>query len=184
MWSYKDHGKNYDLITKKNSDPGFKWIHDSFGTNWRMTEMQAAIGRIQLQKINRWNELRNRNAVFLHKVFSKFPHLIEFNSVPSYINHAYYRVYAYLTAEAEKNTKLRNALIDSLISEGIPCFSGSCSEIYKEKAFKNTNYVPKKDLPNAKILGNRSIAFLCHPTLSMKDLKIMEEKITKVLSHF
>ena len=47
MWSFKDHGKSWEAVYERDHPPGFRWVHDSFGTNWRMTEMQAAIGRIR-----------------------------------------------------------------------------------------------------------------------------------------
>lgn len=182
MWEYKDHGKNYNSVNRKTSKQGFRWIHDSFGTNWRMTEMQAALGRVQLQKMATWNKLRNRNANAISTCLSKFPDLIYQSEVPHYINHAYYRVYAYIKEEALNKAWSRDKIIKQINLSGVPCFSGSCPEIYKEKAFISSGLRPNTDLKNAKSLGTKSIAFLCHPTLTLQDIRFMNENITHVLS--
>lgn len=180
MWSYKDHGKNLDTILKKDNKTGFKWLHDSFGTNWRMTEMQSAIGRIQIKKMQRWNQLRNRNAEKIHMTLSNFSSLVELPYTPAYVQHGYYRVYGYLNLETLKSKWTRDKIVQRINDLGVPCFSGSCPEIYKEKAFSSSR--PKSDLVNARILGERSIAFLCHPTMTLSDLNLMTKKVSKVLS--
>src|SRR5262249_18993387 len=45
MWSYKDHGKSYEKVHRQGEPTGFRWLHDSFGTNWRLSEVQSAVGR-------------------------------------------------------------------------------------------------------------------------------------------
>jgi dTDP-4-amino-4,6-dideoxygalactose transaminase len=181
MWSYKDHGKNYDAVFKVSNKPGFKWLHDSFGTNWRMTEMQSAIGRIQLDKMDKWNQLRNRNANRIIETFKNFPDLIQLSPISGYINHAYYRVYASINTNALNKLWTRDKIVKKINELGVPCFTGSCPEIYKEKAFLNSSFMPKYELKNSKKLGENSIAFLCHPTLTIKNLDFMKKTITKVL---
>ncbi|MDR8356778.1 DegT/DnrJ/EryC1/StrS aminotransferase family protein, partial [Acinetobacter baumannii] len=73
MWSYKDHGKSYDSIYNKQHQPGFRWLHDSFGTNWRMMEMQAVIGRIQLTRMAEWTKKRTENAEKILRAFEGSP---------------------------------------------------------------------------------------------------------------
>ena len=182
MQSYKDHGKNYDSVKKPSKNPGFKWLHDSFGTNWRMTEMQAAIGRIQLKKMPRWNQLRNRNANLILQSLAKFPSIIEIPALPDYVNHAFYRVYVRIKTDALKRSWTRDRIIKEMNLKGIPCFSGSCPEIYLEKAFTNSKLSPKKRLINSKTLGESSVAFLCHPTLRREDIKFMQKTIESILS--
>ncbi len=183
MWSYKDHGKNFNLATSSSSKVGFKWLHDSFGTNFRMTEMQSAIGRIQLSKLKNWNKLRQRNASEIIRVLKKFPQLVEVPTVPDHVNHAFYRVYCSVNPCMLKKGWSRDKIIDSINSRGVPCFSGACPEIYNEKAFVESNFQPKTRLSNAKLLGENSLAFLCHPTIRLKDLKIMAINIEKVLKN-
>src|SRR3546814_8980319 len=65
MWSFKDHGKSWDAVYERAHPPGFRWLHESIGTNWRMLEMQAAIGRIQLRRMAEWTRARTANATIL-----------------------------------------------------------------------------------------------------------------------
>lgn len=181
MWSYKDHGKNYNLVTSSSTKTGFKWLHDSFGTNWRMTEMQAVIGRIQLKKMDKWNKIRQRNANAIIDSLNKFPGLVEVPSFPNYTNQAFYRVYCYIKPSHLSKGWTRDKIIDEINSKGVPCFSGACPEIYREKAFVNSSFKLEGRLPNAKLLGENSLAFLCHPTLRLQDLRFMKSNIEKVL---
>jgi dTDP-4-amino-4,6-dideoxygalactose transaminase len=181
MWSYKDHGKNHKSIQKNQKRPGFKWVHDTFGSNFRMTEMQAAIGRIQLSKMDSWTKLRNRNANDINLVFERFPNLIRKVDVPKHSNHAYYRLYAYVKETGLKKNWTRDRIISAITKRGVPCFIGSCPEIYNEKAFFGKDYKPNNRLANAKTLGETSIAFLCHPTITKRDIREMARVIEAVL---
>ena len=134
--SYKDHGKSFDAVYHREQPPGFRWLHESFGTNWRMTEMQAAIGRVQLRKLPQWLTLRRRNAAVLTDGFSRIPGL-RLTIPPQEIEHAYYKYYVFVEPEALKSDWSRDRIMTALMAEGIPCGSGSCSEIYLEKAFRD-----------------------------------------------
>lgn len=181
MWEYKDHGKSYDKVSQTNPNPGFRWLHDSFGSNYRMTEIQSAIGRIQLTKMKSWTKLRNRNASFLLEVCNKFPNVLRTPVVPSTDLHAYYKFYTYVKPEGLKQGYSRDTIIENLTRLGVPAFSGSCSEIYLESAFDNTSFRPNKRLPIAKQLGETSLVFLVHPTLSASDMSAKKNIIKKVL---
>lgn len=165
MWSYKDHGKSYDSIYNKQHPPGFRWLHDSFGTNWRMMEMQAVIGRIQLTRMTEWTQKRTENAEKILKAFEKS---LYFNvHIPSddYV-HAYYKCYVQVNLEALPEGWSRDRIMQEINAQGVPCFSGSCSEVYLEHAFDGTSWRPEKRLENAQQLGETSLMFLVHPTLS------------------
>jgi len=181
MWSYKDHGKNFYSVYNKQHPPGFRWLHDSFGSNYRITEYQAAIGRSQLKKMPTWTKSRQRNANKLIEVLNDFQDLIRVPICQKGFEHAYYKLYAYLRIPNLKNGWNRAKILQKFNEINIPCFEGSCSEIYKEKAFIGTDFVPKKDLPNAKELGQSSITFLVHPTLDDEDISYMQEGIKSVL---
>ena len=168
-WSFKDHGKDYDAVFNKNHAPGFRWLHNSFGTNWRLTEIQSAIGRIQLRKLKDWVGKRRANAQVLIDRLSN----IEGVRVPvprNGIEHAYYRFYLYLEPNVLKSGVTRDMLVDQISRTGVPAFSGSCSEVYLEKAFDGRPYRPHDRLPVAKELGETSLAFLVHPTLTAEDM--------------
>lgn len=179
-WSFKDHGKNYESVFNKKHPPGFRWLHDSFGTNWRMTEMQAAIGRVQLRKLTQWLTLRRRNATVLTDGFSRIPGL-RLTVPPQVIEHAYYKYYVFVDPEALKSDWSRNRIMSALMDEGIPCGSGSCSEIYLEKAFDQGGLRPRDRLPVAKQLGETSLMFMVHPTLLLDDMEDVIRAMDKVM---
>jgi len=162
-WSFKDHGKSYDAVYNRQHGDGFRWLHESFGTNWRMTEMQSALGRVALTKVLRWIETRRRHANTLTKSLSRFPGL-RIPVVPDSVHHAYYKYYAFLRPEMLEDGWSRDTIVQAIKAEGVPCFVGSCSEIYLEKAFVARRRHPI--LPVARMLGETSLMFLVHPTLS------------------
>ena len=178
-WEYKDHGKSYDAVYNRQHPPGFRWLHDSFGTNWRLTEMQSAIGRIQLRKLADWTRKRQHYAEILTNAFLQIPAL-RVTTVPDFIGHAMYKYYVFIRPEYLAAGWNRDRIMNSIVSEGIPCFSGSCSEIYLEKAFEC--YRPIERLPVAKGLGETSLMFLVHPTLSADDMIDTCRAVEKVFS--
>lgn len=171
MWAYKDHGKSYDRVHQSHP-PGFRWLHESFGTNGRMTEMQAAIGRLQLKKLSTWLSLRQRNASILQNALSNIPAL---RSIPpsNSIYHAYYKYYVFVRPQHLKKDWSRDRLMLAIQSRGVPCFTGSCSEIYKEKAFTTLNKGVYHALPVAKQLGETSLMFEVHPMLTEAHINTM-----------
>jgi dTDP-4-amino-4,6-dideoxygalactose transaminase len=178
-WSFKDHGKDHDAAHKQQTSSGFRWLHDSFGTNWRLTEMQAAIGRSLLAKLPGQLEVRRRNANILSRRFGTLPAL-RVTVPPEEIGHAYYKYYVFLRPEWLRDGWSRDHLLQAVVAEGIPCFSGSCSEIYLEKAFPQDRR-PAHRLPAARQLGETSLMFLVHPTLSVQDMLDTVRAVEKVL---
>jgi len=169
MWAYKDHGKSWDAIYNKEHPPGFRWLHESFGTNWRLTEMQSAIGRIQLKRMGEWFEKRNSNANSIANTLAKFE-CIRLVKVPEYIEHAQYKYYAFVKPQYLNVEWSRDRIVNEVNALGIPCFQGSCSELYLEKAFDNTTFRPKQPLSIARELGETSLMFLVHPTLTPDEI--------------
>ena len=163
-WSFKDHGKSYDAVYRRQHPPGFRWLHESFGTNWRMTEMQAAIGRAQLAKLPGWTDARRRNARLLADGLRAVPGL-RVPDPPLHVQHAFYKFYSYLDLGRLKSGWTRDRIMVEVGSRGVPCFSGSCSEIYLEKAFDGEGLRPFERLPVARALGESSLMLLVHPTL-------------------
>jgi dTDP-4-amino-4,6-dideoxygalactose transaminase len=134
MWSLKDHGKSYDAVYHYEHGPGFRWLHESFGTNWRLTEVQSAVGRIGLRKLPEWLSIRRKYAQILTDEFTALPGL-RVTTPPKHIEHAYYKYYVFLRPEALRPEWTRDRIAEAIKAKGVPCFSGSCSEIYLEKAF-------------------------------------------------
>jgi dTDP-4-amino-4,6-dideoxygalactose transaminase len=179
-WSYKDHGKSYQAVYQRKHPPGFRWLHESFGTNWRMTEMQAAIGRVVLRKVPGWVATRRRYAQILTERFQQLPAL-RVTVPPAHIQHAYYRYYVYVRPHRLKPDWSRDRIMVELNQMGIPCMVGSCSEVYLEKSFQNAGLSPAHRLPVAKQLGETSLAFLVHPTLSEEEVQETADAVYKVL---
>ena len=191
MWEYKDHGKNYDSIYHKQHPPGFRWLHDSFGTNWRMMEMQAVIGRIQLKKMAEWTKIRTQNAKILRDALTQFAGEQQFLRIPDIefhqvmggdSVHAYYKYYVYVRPENLPENINRDSILNALNEKKIPCFSGSCSEIYLEKAFDNHPSRPNARLTVAKELGETSLMFLIHPTLTTTEMQTIANTTVDVLT--
>ena len=165
MWALKDHGKTIKAIAKTKNEIGFKWLHEEIGSNYRLTEMQAAIGIVQLKKLDEWNKIRSRNASLLEQELS----MIKALRIPmpsSEIKHAWYKFYAYLDNKSLKSDWTRERIIYELNALGFPAGSGSCSEIYLEKSFQNAGFYPKERLKNARQLGNTSLMFLIDHTIT------------------
>jgi dTDP-4-amino-4,6-dideoxygalactose transaminase len=180
-WAFKDHGKSFDAVYRRDHPPGFRWLHESFGTNWRMTELQAAIGRIQLAKLPQWSAQRRANASVLREQLAGVSGL----RVPqpsSDVQHAYYRFYAYLEPARLRSGWSRERVVAEIAAKGVPSFSGSCSEVYKEKAFAEQSFRPTTSLPVAKELGETSIALLVHPTLAADNMMRAAQIVREVVA--
>ena len=193
MWAYKDHGKSYEAVYEREHPPGFRWLHESFGTNWRMLEMQAVIGRIQLKRMPEWTRLRTRNAEAIWSTCREFESL----RVPRFqcegcsgicdsqtgCVHAHYKCYVYVKPDRLKASWTRDRIIDAINAKGVPCYQGSCSEVYLERAFDGTGFRPKERLPVARELGETSLMFLVHPTLRedeiQKTCRVIREVMTE-----
>ncbi len=165
MWAYKDHGKSFEAVYERQHPPGFRWLHESIGTNWRMLEVQAAIGRYQLQHMSDWTARRRNNASQILDS-ARGLSFLRVPSVPEWAEHAFYKCYVFVRPEMLKDGWSRDRIIAEISAEGVPCFSGSCSEVYLEKAFEGTASRPAVRLPVAAELGATSLMFLVHPTLT------------------
>jgi dTDP-4-amino-4,6-dideoxygalactose transaminase len=182
MWSYKDHGKSFELMVSKDHPPGFRWVHESFGSNYRLLEVQAVIGRIQLRRLADWHERRTANARALADALARFPQAIRVPMPPPGLEHAFYRLYAYVNPEGLAKGWDRDRVVAGLNARGLPAFQGSCSEVYLEKAFDGTGFRPLQRLPAAMELGETSIALLTHPSLTPDDLAAARAAIDEVFA--
>lgn len=175
MWAFKDHGKSYEAVYERQHPPGFRWLHESFGTNWRMLEMQAVIGRIQLKYMSIWTASRRANASALAQALLPFSgdagciRLPQFNEAGGSV-HAQYKFYAYVRPNRLAEGWSRDRIVEAINARGVPCYQGSCSEVYLEKAFDGTGWRPEVRLSVAKALGENSLMFLVHPTLTAAEI--------------
>ncbi len=179
VWSLKDHGKCLGAVNNKNNVEGFKWLHENFGNNFRLTELQSAIGRFQLKELSKWISLRTRNAEILKEYLSDIP-LLRIPLPPDNIKHAWYKFYVYIDNSYLASGWSRNRILAEISTAGYPGLSGSCSEIYKEKCFLNKGINPENELPIAKVLGDTSLMFLVHPTINEKQMHSYAESIRNI----
>jgi dTDP-4-amino-4,6-dideoxygalactose transaminase len=202
MWAYKDHGKSYEAVYEREHPPGYRWLHESFGTNWRMLEMQAVIGRIQLKRMAEWTARRNENAKILTDELSTLLGANGLLRLPVFAcnsgcsqpgqkcasrdsgqcRHAYYKYYVCLSLNKIVPGWNRERIIEAINDAGVPCYSGSCSEVYLEKAFDSSGFRPPSRLPNALELGETTLMFLVHPTISVEKMHVAGMIIREVLS--
>ena len=181
MWSFKDHGKDWDAVYERAHPPGYRWVHESFGTNWRMLEIQAAIGRIQIGRMPAWTERRTTIAMRLSEALARHPAVVRVPAPPAGLRHAYYRLYAYVRPEGLAANWSRDRVVATLGEVGVQVLHGTCPEVYLEKAFDGMPYRPEQRLPNAQDLGQTSLMFLTHPTMSDAELKRAVAAIDRIM---
>jgi len=180
MWSYKDHGKNYDKVYGPRHSPGFRWVHDSFGTNWRLSEVQSAVGRLALSKLPQWIATRRRHAAKLTAHFSQVRGL-RVPIVPDHMSHSYYKYYVHVSPQQLAPEWDRNRIMQMIAASGVPCMTGICSEVYLETAFPN-EWRSSNRCAVARDLGQTSLMFLVHPTLSEANINHTLEVTKRVMS--
>jgi dTDP-4-amino-4,6-dideoxygalactose transaminase len=195
MWSFKDHGKSWEAVYERAHPPGFRWVHESIGTNWRMLEVQAAIGRIQLRRMPEWTAARTANAEAILSALEPFtgpggpvraPRLRCAGCTGCAPDrpcvHAQYKLYAYVRPENLASGWNRDRIVSEIAALGVPCYHGTCSEVYLERAFDGTPFRPPQVLPAARELGGTSLMFLVHPTLTPAQIRQTGTAIASVLS--
>lgn len=179
-WAYKDHGKGYDTVYHTEHAPGFRWLHDQFGSNYRMTEAQAAVGRIQLQNLDAQRKIRQSNAEILKSHLLSLPAL-RIDSAPAHLDHAFYRFYAFVKPQHLKVGWNRDRIMLEINALGTKCLVGSCAEIYREKAFIDAGLAPQTRFPHAKALGETSLAFMLDPVYDEAAMLKMAHDIMQVV---
>lgn len=181
-WAYKDHGKSFDAVYAREHGPGYRWLHESIGSNWRMLEVQAAVGRIQLKKMAVWQQGRTANAAIWQQRFARWRNNLRLPIPAADITHAWYKFYAYVRPETLQAGWTRDRILQAIAAAGVPCYTGGCPEIYREKAFVDLGYRNQPRLPVAQQLGETSLMFLLHPTLSAEHIHAMADAVDTVLA--
>ena len=181
MWAFKDHGKTHEAVFGREHPPGFRWLHERFGSNFRLTELQSAIGRIQLQRLPEWTAARTRNALLLAEALGSLT-AVRVPLPAEGLVHAWYKFYAFVKPEALAEGWSRDRILSEITEAGYPAFSGSCSEIYLEKCFQDAGLAPAERLPVARLLGETSLMFLVHPTITPEQMAGYAEVVRAVVT--
>jgi dTDP-4-amino-4,6-dideoxygalactose transaminase len=172
MWSLKDHGKNRRKAFEKPTQPGFRWLHDGIGHNGRLTELQAAIGRVALRRLDGWIERRTQNAIQLMDALDG--DLLHFPRPRAGLKHAYYKLYGNVRPGVD-----RDRLLSAMESQGVPGLSGTCCEVYREGVFASAGLSPVMRLPVAQALSNSGVMFLVHPTMGPEHMEEMAARVQR-----
>ncbi len=180
MWSFKDHGKSWDKVQSPSNSSEFRYIHDSIGTNWRMTEIQAAIGRYQLAQLAEWKKCRRQNALALNNRLVDVPG-VRITTAPEFLEHAYYKYYFFIEVDALSAGYSRGRILSEINESGVPCFTGSCPEIYRERAFTDL-YGEHSRLENARVLGETSMMLNVHPGITGQHIEEVTSVINRVMA--
>lgn len=180
MWAFKDHGKTHEAVFGREHPPGFRWLHERFGSNFRLTELQSAIGRLQLQRLPEWTAARTRNALLLAEVLSDLP-AVRVPMPPEHLTHAWYKFYAFVKPAALAEGWSRDRILSEIAALGYPALSGSCSEIYREQCFQEAGLAPAERLPVARELGEASLMFMVHPTITPEQMAGYAEAVRSVV---
>ena len=180
MWAFKDHGKTHEAVFCREHPSGFRWLHERFGSNFRLTELQSAIGRIQLQRLPEWNAIRTRNALLLAEALGDLP-AVRVPLPPKHHTHAWYKFYAFVQPAVLADGWSRDRILSEIAALGYPVLAGSCSEIYLEKCFQDAGLAPAERLPVARELGETSLMFLVHPTITSEQMAGYAEAVRSVI---
>ena len=183
-WSIKDHGRGYDIVFNKVHKPGFRWLHERIGTNWRMLPIQAVIGIHALDKLDEWVQHRR----YIANIYNN--NLKDVNGIrltipdETKIYHSYYKYYFFIDIDLDSNkfSITRDEIIQKINDNNIFCQVGSCGEIYKENALKK--YAPNKELLNTKELFETSLLLKCDPTITKEKALKNILKIKEILCKY
>ena len=176
---YINHGS---VVRKKKNSEKFEYNKDYFGTNLRLTEIQSYSGSYQLKNLKSIQKKREKISKDYFKLISMYQNYFDVYYPSSDIKSAWYRFYFFIKKDIKFNKKLRFKIIQKFKKKKLKCFTGSCPEIYLEKAFKNFTLHKSKRLNNCKILGETSLALDVNHTLSNIQHKNNLNKMKSILN--
>ena len=183
-WEYRDHGKSL----AKLSDPefmgrpsSFRWIHDSFGSNYRLPELEAAMVRVGERDLPAAHARRTSLATRLARGLADIRG-IRVPLPPAYCEHAFYRLYACVAPAELAEGWDRDRVLFAIAAEGVPVQYGACAEIYREEAFVRAGLGSAERLPGAARAHETTLAFFVHPTLADGDVDDVIAAVHKVMA--
>ncbi|UOR15177.1 DegT/DnrJ/EryC1/StrS family aminotransferase [Qipengyuania aquimaris] len=171
-WSYKDHGKSRAKMQDGQGIPGqFRYVCTQPGTNFRMTEMQAAIGRRQLHNLPGWLDRRRSNAAILEETLRLDPRIRLQRQEQGY-EHAWYKFnFTLVDPLHEPVEDLRAQLIAKMLATGVAIGTGTCPDMSSERAFDGMGVKRDGHLEVARDLGRRSLMLQVDHTLLCDDMR-------------
>ena len=136
-------------LRKPRSRPGFRWLDESFGSNYRMIEIEAALGLRQLAAAALVAGQRAANAAILMDAFRDLPGLRTPEPPGTFATPGIVSTRSSGPSDLKQGWN-RDRIVEAINAAGVACFSGSCPEIYREKAFVDAGFQPAKRLPNGR----------------------------------
>jgi len=192
MRAHKDGGKSFDKMTYL-MPINDKLVHDRFGTNLRMTELQGAIGRLQLKNIKRWNVKRNAYLTSIWKTVSAIDGLfapldshssnVLAGDLQDQIIHGGYKCIVLVDPLTLNPGWDRDAIVEELQELGVPCYSAKYEEVYHQTAVKEARLCPAEILHGAQYFSEHGILFDVHPALSIKDVDKICRDIKAIMQY-
>lgn len=136
-----------------------RYYHDRLGYNFRMTDVHAAIGLAQLQKLNGFNQARRANATYLSQ------HLRDVTTptTPAGRTHVYHQ-YTVRVPDAQ-----RDIVLDGLRAQGVSAGVYYPVPIHRQHLYRDLGY--DDHLPNAERAAHEVLSLPVHPALTGEDLK-------------
>jgi CDP-6-deoxy-D-xylo-4-hexulose-3-dehydrase len=175
---YRDWGRQANLKMRKNTkypklpyDQNPRYIYEKIGYNLSPLELQAAMGRVQLRKVEKIKKLRKRNFNYLYKELSKFDELI----MPKWIKGADICWFGFPISVQSR----RPELIEWLDKNGIETRTMFTGRVDYHPAYQNSIFRKSGGLKESEWILKHSLWFTVHPRYTPKDLKYIVDVFKK-----
>ncbi|MBI5449594.1 DegT/DnrJ/EryC1/StrS family aminotransferase [Candidatus Gottesmanbacteria bacterium] len=152
-----------------------RYYHDFLGYNMRMTEMQAALGLVQLAKLDRFNKIRREHAAYYNELLSDMPQLVT-PVVAGCVQHVYHQYTIRVREQKEKN---RQTLIHAFDGAGIGYGIYYPVPIHQQKELLVRGF--RGNFPIAEQLSREALSLPVHPKITKKQIHFIAEFIEKAL---
>ncbi len=154
-----------------------KYVHEEIGYNYRMTNMAAAIGRVQLKRLEELNLKRMRNAEFLTKNLNNIKSL-----TTPYIDPRVKHVFNQYVVRLEDNSPVsRDQFSRKLNEKGVETAVHYPTPIHHQPLYKRLGY-PQDICPNSIEASRKVLSLPVHPQLTIEDLEYIVQSVKEILS--
>jgi dTDP-4-amino-4,6-dideoxygalactose transaminase len=202
--SFRDHGydveKRLSLLEMEGALP---YIHKIIGFNYRMTEMQSAIGVKEMERLDSWNlPRRRRNGEILIAELKDLPQI---QYLPVHNQEKVNGFYVFpVVLNLERLSCDKKTFLEAIVAEGVPAWREFWPQSYKERAYQEHNGFGRFKFPfrskeytapesvaydriycsNAAWLEERTFIVQVYPTLEEEDMRLIAKAIKKVASAY
>jgi dTDP-4-amino-4,6-dideoxygalactose transaminase len=202
--SFRDHG--YDVKERLNlleMEQKLPYIHNMVGWNYRMTEMQSAIGLAELERIDTWNlPNRRRNARILMDALRERPE-VKFLPIDTEERQNGWYAMAFSLDIENMNCSIEQ-FVEAAVAEGVPCWKVFWPQCHTERAFREFNSFgqsgfpfrskeytdaasvdyTKVEVPNARWHERHTFSCFAYPTFTEDDMHQIACALVKVIAAY